>query len=256
MSWNPDVYEKFKNERSQPFFDLLNKVRPIPKGMAVDLGCGTGELTQILHQTIKADQTTGIDSSPEMLLKSKKFSGNGLEFTVENINSWNAKNKYDLIFSNAALQWCDNHPDLFKRLYEALTPNGQLAVQIPMNHDYPTHTLAAEMSREPKWNQLLHGEVYNKYDLLSSIEEYAHLLFLLGFKKQDVSLKVYGHVLDSREEVIEWVKGSMLTYFHSRLNEQDYKDFLKEYHERLFQILPDEKPFFYPFKRLFLWAEK
>lgn len=255
-SWNPNQYEKFKNERSQPFFDLMNMVHPIPNGTAIDLGCGTGELTSALHRHLQAAATIGLDSSDTMMQDAQKFAGNGLSFIYGDINTWTADKKYGVIFSNAALQWCDNHPELFKRLHEALVPGGQLAVQMPMNHDYPTHTLAAKMSHEEPWKTLLKGQTYEKANTMLLAEDYATLLFKLGFAEQKAYVEIYGHKLESREEVVEWVKGSMLTHFRSRLSEEDYKKFLTEYKKRLFEILPDDKPFFYPFKRIFLWARR
>ena len=87
-------------------------------------------------------------------------------------------------------------------------------------------------------------------------EEYATQLFKLGYFDQKVLVRVYGHTLESRDSVVEWVSGTLLTYFKSRFTPEDYKKFLKEYRERLFEIIPDEKPFFYPFKRLFIWGRK
>jgi len=125
-----------------------------------------------------------------------------------------------------------------------------------MNHDYPTHTLAKAMSHEPRWSQLLSTGPRDQDQIMLSIEEYAQLLFKLGFKEQKVFLRVYGHLLNSREEVIEWVKGTLLTYFKSQLSAENYEAFLIEFRERLFQILPDNKPFFYPFKRALIWGQK
>ncbi|QDK41210.1 trans-aconitate methyltransferase [Bacteriovorax stolpii] len=252
-NWNPDQYDKFKNERTQPFIDLMSFIQPQDFQRAVDLGCGTGELTHLFHQSFKPQTTLGIDSSREMLQKSLLHSAPGLTFIQDNIETWKPSEKVDLIISNAALQWCSNHSELFKNLYQSLSTGGQLAVQMPMNHDYPTHVLAYDMSFEAKWNQHLNGKAYTKYDLFS-VEEYAALLYRLGFREQTVVLKVYPHVLGSREEVLEWVKGSMLSFFRQNLTEEHYQEFLQEFRERLFKRLPDDKPFFYPFKRLHLWA--
>jgi trans-aconitate 2-methyltransferase len=254
--WNPNQYEKYKHERSQPFFDLMDMVQPFEHGNVVDLGCGTGELTKILHDKFLPLNTIGIDSSKEMLQKSAEYQSPGLRFAQGEIQTWDPSERYDLIFSNAALQWCNDHETLFKTMASSLNPHGQMAIQMPMNHDYPTHTLAKEMSEEPRWYKLLNGKAYDKYASLLSVEEYAELLYKLGFKEQKVTLRVYGHVLESRAGVVEWVKGSMLTHFKGNLSESNYALFLKEFEQRLFEILPDEKPFFYPFKRALLWARK
>jgi trans-aconitate 2-methyltransferase len=251
--WNPNQYDKFKDERSQPFYDLVELIRPSKLQNVVDLGCGTGELTAVLHKKLSAAKTLGLDSSGEMLKKAEHLSGNGLSFQTEDINSWKNENTFDLVFSNAALQWCDNHASLFEKIKHSLKPHGQIAIQMPMNHDYPTHVLANQMSQEQPWAEKLNTS-YQKQQTMLSPEEYACLLFRLGFNEQKVLLKVYGHVLESREGVVEWVKGTLLTYFKSRLSDSDYSVFLDEFRARLFEQLPNDKPFFYPFKRILLWA--
>src|SRR3954447_15192708 len=103
--WNPTQYERFRNERSQPFFDLLDLVQPRPDMRVVDLGCGTGELTRDLHRRIAARETIGIDNSPAMLTRSAAFAGAGLSFRSGDIGEFTANHEFDLIFSNAALHW-------------------------------------------------------------------------------------------------------------------------------------------------------
>jgi trans-aconitate 2-methyltransferase len=239
-SWNPAQYDKFKNERSQPFFDLMDLIHGnIKNGKAIDLGCGTGELTKILHSKLQLKETVGIDNSEKMLEKASGVTG--VTFEKRNLEAF--EGKYDLIFSNAALHWCEDHPKLFKRIRDHLNAFGQIAIQIPMNHDYPTHTIAAEVA----------GKYFRSYPLLKA-EEYSKLLFDLGFSDQKVLIKVYPHVLESRDGVIEWVKGTLLTHYEKVMPADDYKKFKEAYRKKLFKVLPDEKPFFYPFKRILIWA--
>ncbi|MDF3043467.1 MAG: methyltransferase protein, partial [Thermomicrobiales bacterium] len=131
--WNPAQYERFRDERSRPFFDLLNLVQPQPQMRVVDLGCGTGELTRELHRRLSARETIGVDNSPAMLAKSSAFAGDGLRFEQKDIAAFASEGDFDLVFSNAALQWVPDHEPLFRRLTAALTQRGQLAVQMPAN---------------------------------------------------------------------------------------------------------------------------
>jgi trans-aconitate 2-methyltransferase len=253
-AWSPNQYEKFKTERSQPFFDLMSLLTPVPDGRVMDLGCGTGELTLGLHRFCKARETIGLDMSVEMLSKTRGYAGHGVSFEQGNIEEWKAPQSFDVVFSNAALQWCSQHEELFLRLRESLKPHGQLAVQMPMNFDYPTHVIAAQMSGEEPWKSLLKNEPYDKEKSMLSLEAYARLLFRLGFRDQKVLVRLYGHTLESREGVIEWVKGTLLTHFQSRLSESDYEEFLSAFSDRLFSALPNDRPFFYPFKRILIWG--
>jgi len=252
--WNPDQYERFRDERSQPFFDLLALVEPRPEMRVVDLGCGTGELTRVLHQTLKASDTLGLDSSAAMLAKSESFSGNGLHFEQRDIAAFAEQGRYDLIFSNAALHWLQDHESLLEKLTSALRPGGQIAVQVPANDDHPTHVVAAQLARQSPFNEAMQG--YERHWPVLKPEAYAALLHRLGYAKQQVRLQVYGHLLEARDGVIEWVKGTLLTDYEKRLPADLFALFMREYRERLFEQLEDARPYFYPFKRILFWAQR
>lgn len=250
--WSPTQYDKFKDERSRPFFDLLDLVESRRPGRVVDLGCGTGSLTRLLHERIEAEHTLGIDSSAEMLAKAPQ-GVRGLSFRHLSIADLPA-GPYDLIFSNAALQWLPAHAALFTELAVLLGPRGELAVQMPSNYGHPSHTVAAEVARLPRFASILNGYV-RPVDVLTPTA-YATLLHRLGFATQTVRLQIYGHVLESREDVVEWVKGTLLTDYSSKMSATDYDAFLAEYKNRLWGRLPDERPYFYPFERVLLRARR
>jgi trans-aconitate 2-methyltransferase len=85
-------------------------------------------------------------------------------------------------------------------------------------------------------------------------EEYATLLDELGFVEQSVRLQVYGHVLGSPDAVVEWVRGTLLTDYESRMPDDIYQEFVVRYRARLNAALGDRRPYFYPFKRILLWG--
>lgn len=252
-SWNPQQYQKFSKERELPFYDLMKMISVRPNMSVVDLGCGTGHLTKILHETLGAKKTLGIDSSATMLKDSKLLegSGTGLQFKQMDIDDFNPTEKYDLIFSNAALQWIPNHVELFARLSRYLSKQGQIAIQMPSNFDYPTHTIAKELAQDKLFKEQLGT---GREPSVLSIEEYSLLLYRLGFEKQIVRLQVYPHILESTESIVEWVKGSLLTYYQSRLSPDLYNKFVAMYQERIISHFGDVRPFFMPFKRILIWA--
>ena len=250
--WNPTRYERFRRERAQPFFDLLDLVQPRPGMRVVDLGCGTGELTRELHQRLAAQETTGIDSSPAMLAKSAAFAGDDLQFVQGDIADFAAIENFDLVFSNAALQWVPDHEALLTRLTAALTDTGQLTVQVPANADHPSHLTAFAVAAEPPFREALDG--YERHWPVLAPEAYATLLHRLGFRQQHVRLQVYAHELESRESVLEWVRGTLLTDYERRLPAELWPLFLERYRERLLPQLDDTRPYLYPFKRILFWG--
>ncbi len=243
MSWNPDQYERFKAERKQPFTDLLALVERRPHMRVLDLGCGTGELTRELHDTLGADETVGVDNSDTMLAKARAFSGNGIRFERADIESFADERPFDLIFSNAALQWVHDHPALLKRLTSFVAPKGQIAIQMPANDDHPSHATAAEVARA--------FGVEPRHDPILPIDEYARQLYALGFKRRNVRMQVYGHELESAASVIEWVKGTLLTDYEKRLGNR-FPEFLAQYSATLLPRLGNARPFFYTYKRVLI----
>jgi trans-aconitate 2-methyltransferase len=252
VTWNPAQYERFKDERSRPFFDLLAPVQPIPGGRAVDLGCGTGELTRALHERVHASETLGLDSSPEMLARSAAFAGGGLRFVTGDIAGFADEQAWDLIFSNAALHWVNDHPALMARLARGLREGGQLAIQVPANHDHPSHLVARAVAAEEPFRAA--GGLAASPVLAPEI--CASLLHRLGLRDVVVRLEVYGHLLESRDRVVDWVTGTTLTPLRARLDDGAWARFLDRYREVLLPQLEDARPYFYTFKRLLFWARR
>ncbi len=227
--WNPVQYERFKNERSRPFFDLLHLVRGTDVGRVLDLGCGTGELTRAMHERLHAKETVGVDSSDAMLAKAATFAAGGLRFEKGDIATYASDARFDLVFSNAALQWVDDHPRLLERLTALLAPGGQLAVQIPSNDDHPSHLVARDVARESPFREALGGHERVFPNL--SLSDYATSLHRLGFREQKVEMVVYAHVLPSRDDVVEWVKGTLLTDYQKRMPAEMWPRFLERYRD-------------------------
>jgi trans-aconitate 2-methyltransferase len=249
--WNPAQYERFRSERTAPFLDLLALVRPTAAPRVVDLGCGTGELTRLAHERLGARETVGIDSSPAMLEKAALHAGGGLSFRAGDAGAFD-EGGFDVVLSNAALHWVPDHAALLARLSAALAPGGQLAFQVPMNEAHPSHATAREVAREAPFAQALGGFVRESPVL--EPEAYARALFRLGLAEQRVRVEVYAHRLAAREEVVEWVRGTLLTDYERRLDGPTWAAFLARYRERLMAALPDERPFLYTYRRLFVWA--
>jgi trans-aconitate 2-methyltransferase len=256
VAFEPEQYLRFAAERRAPFDDLLALVRPTPGGRVVDLGCGSGELTRELHDKLGAASTLGLDAAPAMLAKAAGHAGGGLSFEEGDIADFFAKKglSFDVVFSNAALQWL---PDVGAAIGSAagfVAPGGQLAVQVPQNFDHASHQTAAFVAREPRFAKALGGHV--RMSAMIAVEEVATLLFDLGFAKQRVRLEVYGHVLARRRDVVEWVKGTLLLDYKKRLSPEEYRDFVARYEELVVPRLGEREPYLFPFKRLLVWAER
>jgi trans-aconitate 2-methyltransferase len=251
--WNPDQYGKFRAERAAPFHDLLAMVEPTAAPRVVDLGCGTGELTRLAHERLGARETLGVDSSPAMLERAAAHAGGGVSFAQGDLGAF-AQAGWDVVLSNAAIHWVPDHEALIARLSALLAPGGQLAIQAPSNEHHPSHAVAREVAREAEFAGALRGFV--RESPILEPERYARVLFRLGFSRQRVRLETYAHVLGSRDDVVEWVRGTTLTDYERRLDPATWARFLERYRERLRAALPDERPFLYTYRRVFLWGRR
>jgi trans-aconitate 2-methyltransferase len=254
-TWDPDQYGKFQQEREQPFADLLALIEPAPSMRVVDLGCGTGHLTRRLHAVLHARETTGIDRSERMLEVARREGlPAGLRFETGTIEQFAGDEAYDLIFSNAALHWVEGHEALIHRLFGALRRGRQLAFQVPAMHHALTHTLPDELPATAPFAEMF-GNWRRPQPVLEP-EEYARLLFRAGCAQPKVRLVIYPHVLASRDQVVDWMKGSLLTEFEKRLTPEQFASFTTAYRDRLLPQLGAERPFLFPFKRILCWGRR
>lgn len=252
--WDPAQYGRFSNERTQPFLDLLAMVTPVPGGRVVDLGCGTGELTRLLHEHTQAAETVGVDSSETMLAKSARFAGAGLRLEQADLEAYRPGIPFDVVFSNAAYQWVPGHETLIPGLTALVAPGGQFAFQVPANDDHASHVVAREVAAEEPYRSVLGGD--ERTWPVMSPESYAETLNSLGFGDLNVRMQVYGHQLESTAAVVEWVKGTYLTDYARRMPADLYGRYLTRYREALLQRLGERSPFFYTYKRILVHARR
>jgi trans-aconitate 2-methyltransferase len=253
-TWKPAQYERFREERRAPFLDLLALVRARPGMRVLDLGCGTGEPTRDLHRRLGAAETLGLDSSDAMLARCRDFVEPGLRFEKGDLAAWESTAPWDLVFSNAALHWVPGHERLFERFTSMLRPGGQLAVQVPLSFDDPSHRCAEELAAEDPYRTALSG--WAPHWPMLSPDGYAALLDGLGYVEQDVRVQVYPHRLASRDDVVEWLRGTLLTDYEKRLPADLFTAFLEAFRARIRKERPDTRPHFFPYKRLLLWAQR
>ena len=255
--WDPDQYGRFAAERAQPFHDLLNLIEPARFGRAVDLGCGPGELTALAVERLGIESCTGIDNSPAMLARAAPLALPGLRFEDRDIAVWTSAADHDLVLAAASLQWVPDHAAVLARWTAGLASGGQLAVQVPANADMPSHTVADELANSDDYRDAFGADGPPPDPVARNVlepEEYAQVLFDLGFARQHVRLQVYPHVLGSTHDIVEWVRGTTLTRFATRLPPELFGQFVADYERRLIDVLGDERPTFFPFRRILLWG--
>lgn len=253
MEWNPDTYEHFKKERAEPFFDLMDLMDTKSNLHVIDLGCGTGELTSKLLDYLEGSKILGIDASAEMLEKAEHHKTARLHFIQRSIEEQlRLPETYDLVFSNAALHWCENHVQLFSDIISKINKGGQLAVQMPSNHDYIVHQLLITVASREPYRSAYKGWQRN-FSVLK-MEEYAKILYQNKGSEMVVFEKVYPYLMQDAEAIYDWASGTAILPFIEHLPKDLAEQFKEEYKAEIKKAFP-ETPVFYPFKRIFLSAK-
>ncbi len=255
-SWDPDIYARYAVYRDRPALDLLLQV---PDDLAPrqiwDLGCGTGEHAALLAARHPAAVVHGLDSSAAMLAKARQRPGM-VDWIQGDIGDFAPAALADLIFSNAALQWLDDHATLFRRLACALAPGGVLASQMPLSFDQPWHVEMRALAGEDPWRDRLAG-LAGVRALASPGEYFEWLSAVCG--QVDIWSTTYVHVLEGDDPVVDWMRGTGLRPYLDALSDPEEREaFLGAYRTRLASLLParpDGRTLF-PFPRLFIVARR
>jgi len=253
VPWDPSVYERFVAERERPFLDCLGLVRRRPHLDVVDLGCGTGKLTAQLYDALGDARVLGLDSSDEMLAEAASLpSREGLHFALGTIEGFaDAGERYDLIFSHAALHWVEDHRRLLPRLLARLKPGGQLVAQMPSNHRHPSQVELRKLAAEEPFVSALGG--WRREVPVLEIDDYASLLFEAG-AAPTVLEKVYPHVLATAADVVGWQRGTALVPYRERLPTSLYTELEDRLLQRMKECYPGS-PVFFGFRRILMAAD-
>jgi trans-aconitate 2-methyltransferase len=253
VTWDPQQYAVYEEERSRPFHELVDRIGATAPRRVVDLGCGQGTLTQALLQRWPTAWVEGIDSSPEMIASAAV--GTGVDLRVADIADWAPSDDTDVVVSNAALQWVPGHPDLLRRWAKAVPEDGWLAWQVPGNFGSPSHRLMRELAESPRWARRL-GGVLRHSDAVLEPDRYAQLLVDEGMSA-DVWESTYQHVLVGQDPVLEWVRGTALRPLLAVLVPTDAARFERDYAAALRSAYPAvDGTTLFAFRRIFCVGHK
>jgi trans-aconitate 2-methyltransferase len=254
MTWSAKQYTTFEQERTRPVRDLVAAIATTDVRVAVDLGCGPGNSTEVLAERFPNAAVTGLDSSDDMLVNARERLP-ALSFELSDIETWNPQQTFDVILANASLQWVPDHATLYPRLLSKLNAGGSLAVQTPDNMEEPSHRLAREVAAQGPWASKIgavrHPPRHNAtfyYELLQPIAS-----------SVDVWRTTYHHPLaGGHQAVVEWFKGSALRPYLAPLDDSEKAGFLKHYLQAITEAYPAlaDGTVLLPFPRLFVVARR
>ncbi len=259
-TWDANLYLKFADARLRPALDLMGRLDPANgarEGHAIyDLGCGAGNITRILAERFPQSPVVGVDSSEEMLAKARtQTSDPRVSFTKGDLTKFTPEVPPGILYSNAAYQWVEGHIAYFPGLLERLPSGGQLAIQMPRNHEAPSHALMKEAAQAGPWRDKL-----AKVGGIRSVWEPARYYDVLKpmCSELDVWETIYQQVLTGKDPVAQYTAGTGLRPYMAALTEPEGEAFYETYAKMLAEAYPTRSDgiTLFPFRRLFIVARR
>lgn len=259
-NWDANLYLKFADARMRPALDLMGRLDPAnaarPGHAIYDLGCGAGNISRILAERFPGAPVVGIDSSEQMLEKARSQTADPrVSFAKGDLAHFKPDAPPAILYSNAAYHWLPGHIDMFPELLKLLPPGGQLAIQIPRNHEAPSHALMHEAARSGPWAAKLKG-----IGGIAPVEEPSRYFDVLKPLSADLEVweTIYQQVLTGKDPVAQYTSSTGLRPFLEALAEPERTQFYEKYAELIAKAYPTRADgiTLFPFRRLFIVARR
>jgi len=175
MFWNTSLYDNKHSFVAKYGEDVLGWLAPQKDEHVLDIGCGTGTLTEKIAAS--GAVVTGIDASPEMIAKAKQAYQN-IEFFVRDATDFSFDKKFDAAFSNATFHWIKDQQKVLQCIYNSLKQGGRLVYEMGAKHNVESiHNAVKQVLVEEGFGQNTNIAV----NYFSSAAEHAVMLEKIGF---------------------------------------------------------------------------
>ncbi|MEH1910832.1 class I SAM-dependent methyltransferase [Nostoc sp.] len=172
--WDTSLYEDQHAFVWQYGEDLLKFLNPQPGESILDLGCGTGQLTEKIAQA--GAQVMGVDHASTMIEKARQNYPH-IRFDVADATNFQVDKPLDAVFSNAVLHWVKEADSAIASIHQSLKPGGRFVAEFGSKGNVEAIVTALSSALEA-FN--ISAQTLNPW-YFPSIGEYATLLEQQGF---------------------------------------------------------------------------
>ena len=249
--WNANLYDTFSKERMQPSKDLANRIDKVCVRI-LDVGCGSGMSTLALRNRFPEAEIVGLDLSASMLENAKKLLPDVKWIQRDCSENLEDLGQFDLVFSNAFLQWLSDQENFIKNIRKCIIENGILALQIPNFEPMMIAGIIRESAKEFDTN----GDIFTAMQdncHNHSLTTYYNMMSKY-YSNVEVWQTTYIHQMDSSDAVVEFVRSTALIPYLERLSESQEKDFLAHLKKRTAEYYKpcENGKVLFPFERIFI----
>jgi trans-aconitate 2-methyltransferase len=128
--WDARTYDRSSEPQQEWASEVLERLVGIaPDATVLDVGCGTGRVTEALLALVPEGRVLAFDASPDMVELARQRLGDRAQVWCQDVLSLDLEEPVDAILSTATLHWVNDHDRLWERLGAALRPGGVLEIQ-------------------------------------------------------------------------------------------------------------------------------
>jgi len=190
----------------------------------LDLGCGDGELTEKLAMRVPQGRVVGIDSSWNMIQTARQHERDNLIFRLMDIEYINFEYQFDLIFSNATLQWVKDHRKLLQKVHLRTKPGGMIRFNFAAEGNCESLvTVLRQVMNESRFLSYFIGFDWPWY--FPGLNEYRELLNEYEFSQVRVWYENADRFFPSAEEMVRWIDQPGLIPFLASLPDSEKEAF-------------------------------
>lgn len=256
MKWDAEMYDSVKAPQVDAGRELIGMARVREDETILDIGCGTGKLTLELARLACKGSVTGIDPSQEMLDRARETSqsADNIRLGLMPAEAMDFKGRFDLAFSNSAMQWVKEQEKALDLTFRSLKAGGRIAFQLPASN-FCTEFFD---SIECAISSLGYERFYRGWRspwYFPTKEEYEEMLAATGFRSVRVFYKEYGLLFDSLPDLVNWWSSAGLRPYLAALPENGQEHFKEAFAEG-FEKNRTERGIEFTFRRIFAFAEK
>jgi len=222
----------------------------------LDLGCGDGVLTQILSTLVPNGFVIGIDASKGMIEVAKEKESNNLKFLLMDIDNLDIDDKFDIIFSNAALHWVKNHQKLYEKLSLILNENGTIRFNFAADGNCSYFfNIVKQTIQKKEYQEYFKDFIWPWF--MPTLDEYKKITDNFSFS----DVKIWGENADrffpDKEALIGWIEQPSIVPFLEYLPDDKKKLFTNEVIEKMLKItIQKDGRYFETFRRINILIKK
>jgi len=230
--WNAQKYKQFSKSQEKWAKELIEDISIDETTSILDIGCGDGKVTNLFYQQ-SAKEVIGIDSSSNMIVLAKS-NYKEITFIVMDAQKIEFENKFDLVFSNAALHWVKNHEAVLQGVYKSLKPYGKIVFQMGGYGNAAMIFQALETTKQ-KYSQYFRD--FSSPYTFHTDRYYDALLEKYGFVNKKVALIKKDMIHQDRKIFKGWLETTWFPYLN-QVPKEFQEHFLEQWIENYLDIVP------------------